>query len=281
MIRLEGGEKREKKSEKAKHLHEIIISHAVVVLCLLVRSRVLRKTQSASATTRHVQASFCLRGLALLASLLCCLLLLQLLIGGRRKRRSNLLNIRRREFLDQRLTEIRRPESVLWLLALRRQKRHQRLCERLELQLRSRLEKGQIAQVDSRGRIRAVSDGYNCRLGGCATRLIRVQIQITEQILRVLEVRLLLLPAQSRALLGGIFLCCGGLSGGLLGGLFGAGFLLLGYALSLGLLVCCCFGLGLCLGLSGLALLLALDFAVFSFFPVIEDLVSEIELLVR
>jgi hypothetical protein len=100
---------------------------------------------------------------------------------------------------------------------------------------------------------------------------VAVQVDITKEVFRVLQVGVLLCAAEASALLGLVFVAV------LIGVLVIGGFparLVLCYPLGFALLVCGGLSLGFGFGFGGLGGLFTLYFAVFSGVPGVEDLGS-------
>lgn len=200
---------------------------------------------------------------ALLVPLIGRALLAHLLIARRSERTSNLLDITRRHLLHQLPDKILRPQTVVRLLGVRRQQRDKHLAHFRKLVLGRRLEQWHGTQVNRISRIRRVR--HDNGLGRAA---FAVQIDVPDQILRVLEIRVLLRSAQALAPLGLVFADVQVVFVDLFSPLLPVLF----YPLRLGLLVGCGLGFRGGFGLGGFLGFLALDFRVFSCVPGIENL---------
>lgn len=260
-MRRKRGEKSNKRKEQTyvfsifqSHSHEVVVAQSSIVVVGRINLVV----------SRGHQRDLGLGRLTLLAALVSRALLLHLLVAQCGQGAGDLLDVAARQILDQLLGEILGPQRILGLLRLRRQQRGQRGRQPGELVLGGGLEERHGRQVDGLRGVGRVADDHGLR--GAA---VAVQIDVAEQVLGVLEIRILLGAAQPGAF-GGLVLVTLGVLGFF--GLLSPGAPVLLYPLRLALLLCGGFGLRLGLGLCCLGLLLPLYFGVFGGIPRVEDL---------
>lgn len=136
----------------------------------------------------RVQSSLCLRGLWFLSTLLRRLLLLHLLITQRRQRTRNLLDLIAGQILRDLLGEFLQEDDIMCLLHIIGNERHERLAQLLKLRFCSRVEERKCRQINRGSRILPLNLYRICRAGTLA----RINANVTEKILGVLEIRFLL-----------------------------------------------------------------------------------------
>lgn len=237
--------------------HEVIISEvAIVVIMASVRD----------VSTASNQGRLGLGSLGLLAALVGSLLLPHLLVSQGSDSTGELLDLLAGHLFGKGLGEVLEEEAVLGALCVGRKDGTQNCAEVVELSLGLGLEKGQLGNVDSVGRVAGVDDDSSSSGLGPAG----ADSDVSKHVGGVGEIGLLLGTSKSLTLLGLGLL--DHLNVGGVGLLLGSVGLVLSNTLALGLL---CGGGGfssLGLGLGSLALLLALYLGVFGGIPRIEDI---------
>lgn len=239
--------------------HEVIVSEGIVVV-------VIGGEVVGGADVGGDQGCLGLGSLGLLAALVGSLLGLHLLIAKGRQGAGHLFDLVTRELLSELLGKLLEEEGVVRLLGGGGDDGGQSVAQLLELSLSRRVEQRQGSKVDRVGRIlRIEGDGSAGSSGFAAV----ADANLTKQVLGVTEVSLLLSTAEALAALSLSLLLLRSL---LVDEGLGARGLVLSDTLSLGLLVRLGFGEGLDLGLSGLALLLALYLGILGGIPRVDNL---------
>lgn len=224
-------------------------------------------------STASNQGRLGLGSLGLLAALVGSLLLPHLLVAQGSDSTGELLDLLAGHLFGKGLGEVLEEEAVLGALGVGRKDGTQNCAEVVELSLGLGLEKGQLGNVDSVGRVAGVDDDSSSSGLGPAG----ADSDVSKHVGGVGEIGLLLGASKSLTLLGLGLL--DHLNVGGVGLLLGSVGLVLSNTLALGLL---CGGGGfssLGLGLGSLALLLALYLGVFGGIPRIEDLVRRVGLV--
>lgn len=219
---------------------------------------------------RGNQRNFGFGSFSLLGSLVGCALLPHLFVAHGGQSTGNLLDFGARKFLDELLGEILSPQREVRFLRVSREQRNEGGGELGELVLSGGLEERHRREVDRLCRIRRIT--HNHGPGGSA---VSVEVDVTEEILRVLEIRVLLRFAQARSSLRlvlvvfTVFAVFAGL------GPSPPLFLVLFYPLRLAFLIRRCLGLRFGFGRRGLGCLFPLYLGVFGGVPGIKNLVVD------
>lgn len=273
--------------ESSIQSHKVIITQPIIITAIVGRIKPI--------IPRSSKRNLGLGRLGLLGPLISRTLLTHLLIAGRGQGTRNLLDLTTGQLLDELLGELLRPGGVVRLLGVGAQQRRKGGSELGELVLGGRFEERHGGEIHRVRGIRTVTHDHGLGRSTAILHPIHIHIlnsivittstlslrlsttsrllinppMLPKQIRRMRQIRLLLRPPQSRALLSLVLIRVLRL---FLLSLYPPRLLALAYPLGFGLFVRGRFGVGFGFGFGGFGFFFALDVAVFGCVPGVEDL---------